>query len=133
MSQSNQTEQACAAIRNNSPANFSWTWDEHSQAVLLQINIQDSGTAQSLLMRGFNQEWTDQQLETMPDKVRHLANTLGGLRSGQKLFTCSPEAEPVLYATWWPWGNKTTISVRIGCLVNGKRTSIDAIRTTFGV
>lgn len=40
-------------------------------------------------------------------------SNLGGLMSGQLLFTSDPNQDAFIFCAWWPWGDGKTISIRV--------------------
>ena len=59
-------------------------------------------------------EWTSKSIAGAPTQARELAETTGGVRPDQRLYTMDQLGRIVAFGLWWPWGDEITISLRIG-------------------
>src|SRR4029079_9625016 len=60
---------------------------------------------------------TSFSVETLPgapEGVRGLVEKCGGLRATQLVFWGGADDAPGPFGLWWPWGDGTTVSLRIG-------------------
>ena len=65
-----------------------------------------------------------------------LPNSCGGLRASQLLFWGGSvqEDEPGAFGLWWPWGDGTTVSLRIGLHdVDIPKERYPRLRDVFGI
>ena len=46
--------------------------------------------------------------------IKSVVDSISGIKSGQIFFTTDGDADPLLFAAWWPWGDGIHISLRIG-------------------
>src|SRR4029078_7958928 len=53
-------------------------------------------------------------LASASESVRGLVEKCGGLRAAQLLFWGGGDDAPGAFGLWWPWGDGTTVSLRIG-------------------
>src|SRR3954471_20881327 len=91
-----------------------WTYDRRVKCVVSSfpkaIEAEVRSTMEGVLPAWFNAE----TLASAPDPVRALASACGGLRSSQLLLWGGAPDAPGAFGLWWPWGDGTTVSVRIG-------------------
>ena len=92
---------------------FKWEWDGRFKGALTQFEKSSAPQILSGLSQFFTHEWTVANIDNAPEAVLIAADSLGGLRPGQILLTSDPADDPFFLAAYWPWGNGTTISVRI--------------------
>ena len=62
----------------------------------------------------FANEWNSDNIEGADEHVQALAQSMGGLRAGQKLFAAAAGDDLVIYAACWPWVGNSHLSIRIG-------------------
>ncbi len=75
--------------------------------------------------------WTTKSLDAAPTNLKALTQRTGGLRSNQRLLA---GADDTLYGLWWPWGNGTTITLRIGLVdLAAHSEPVVQLRVLFGV
>ena len=96
-----------------------WEWDSRFSAALSVVKSPRDLPVLDLVGALFPAGWDHQTLSKAPESVRKVAKAWGGLGAGQRLFTLDPADDPLFFAAWWPWGDKTTFSLRIGCAVRG--------------
>jgi len=111
-----------------------WSWDQRFKCATSSVPTDAALGVRSLLGAVVPSEWTAQTFATAPDEVRGLAQRCGDLRPGQILFTGPPVAGMLVFAMWWPWGDGSQVSVRIG-VANCDRPKelYPAIRSVFGI
>jgi hypothetical protein len=111
-----------------------WSWDHRFKCVTSSF-AGDSGPAvRAVLAAAVPSEWTAESFPTAPDEVRALGERCGDLRPGQLLLTGNVVAGMILFAMWWPWGDGSQISVRVG-IANSDRPKdlYPAMRAQFGI
>ena len=104
-----------------------WSWDDRFAVVASSFTADLEPRARASAMHAFPRGWTTKSLDTAPASLRAIAERTGGLRSNQRLLA---GADDTLYGLWWPWGNGTTITLRIG-VADG--TAVMQLRALFGV
>jgi len=92
---------------------MSWKWDSYIETVLAEFDVGDKDSIRAILEHYLVSTWDSSNIDKAPDMVQMIDNYLGGLRPGQLLFTSDPNQEAIVFCAWWPWGNGTTISIRI--------------------
>ncbi len=106
---------------NASRGVVSWKWDSRFVAALAEFRTDKTDSVRAMLEPSLSLLWDSSTVRKAPDSVRKIAKDLGGLRSGQLLFVSDPNQDVCLFGAWWPWGNGTTISIRVAPY--GKRLS----------
>ena len=65
--------------------------------------------------------------------MRTLAESCGGLRASQLMFWGGADG-PGAFGLWWPWGDGTTVSLRIGLHdVDVPKQRYPRLRDVFGI
>jgi hypothetical protein len=111
-----------------------WTWDHRFKCATSSLSAEAALKAKSVLLGAVPAEWDAASFACAPEAVRGLAERCGELRPGQALLTADPVADLTLFAMWWPWGDGTKISIRIG-VANSDRSKelYPLMRTLFGI
>jgi hypothetical protein len=110
---------ACEAVVTGGAEIFHWEWDGRLRAALAAFPRRHAARAHAVLGQSFAHCCTSASLDGATPRLREIASALGGLWAGQELFVSEPQPALVLCASWWPWGDGETISVRIRLLANG--------------
>ena len=105
-----------------------WGWDERWNTALMVIQGEDGQTFLATLEGVFTDKWTFENIESASEDVQALAQSMGGLREGQKLYAAAAGDGLVMYAASWPWVGNSHLSIRIG--VYGADHNMD-VRTIF--
>jgi len=93
---------------------LTWSWDDPLSAVLAQFSVDDKDKVLEILGRFMGAKWDALEVKNAPEIVRQLAKEMGGIRSGQLLFTTDAGKRIFIFGAWWPWQDGQTISLRIG-------------------
>ncbi len=111
-----------------------WSWDHRFKTVTSSFPGDAGPSVRGILTAAVPSEWTAQTFATAPDDVRALEERCGDLRPGQILLTGPVVAGMLLFAMWWPWGDGSQISVRLG-IANCDRSKelYPALRAQFGI
>jgi hypothetical protein len=112
-----------------------WDFDSRFDTAVGRVSAPDDAPLLGLLDECFPHNWDHQSIDGAPDVTRAIADSAGGLRPGQRLWTLDPADSPLLYAAWWPWGSGTTFSLRVGCIAAdaGEQQALTKkIRSLFG-
>jgi hypothetical protein len=106
-------ERMCKELSNMFQGALAWKWDNRFEAVLTEFNTEKKAPIRDLLDRHLNYIWDRSMIDKAPEAVRKITGKLGGLMTGQLLFTSDPEQDAVIFCAWWPWGDGGTVSIRI--------------------
>lgn len=91
-----------------------WMWEERFGAAVSVLDANQTDAARTALVEALPDVFDHVRVGDAPAAVRAVVSRTGGVRSGQMVF-CGQESNGVIpFALWWPWGNGTTVSVRIG-------------------
>ena len=107
-------ETVCKELGSAFRGVLSWKWDSRFGAVLAEFGAGKKESIRGILERSLSTTWDSSNIDNAPDIVRTINSHLGGLRSGQLLFTTGPDREPLIFCAWWPWDDGKVISIRIG-------------------
>lgn len=109
-----------------------WSWDTRFSCVASAFSTELSDEAHQVTKIAFPHEWNHKTLNTSPPIVQQLAERTGGVRSDQLVLCSAPAGGIIAYGLWWPWGDDTTISLRIGIAGGNAVRLEDQLRETFG-
>ena len=111
-----------------------WTYDGRLSCVTSSIPIAAESAARVVIAEIIPTSWTASTLPQAPDEVQALAARCGGLRASQLLFWGGEPGRPSGFGLWWPWGNGTTVSLRIGLHdVEPPTHRYPRLRSVFGI
>jgi hypothetical protein len=124
---------ALTTLRTGWPSS-DWTWDHRLKCAVSSFAADLVPAASASLNAIVAADWTSSTLPTATDDIRALADRCGGLRPGQRLLTGTAVAGLLPYALWWPWGDGSMISVRLG-IANSDRPKelFPQLRAVFGI
>ncbi len=108
-----------------------WSWDGRLSCVASAFSVDQVNEASGALTPTFPNRWTHRTLATAPPLVQQVAERSGGVRSDQFIYATNPNAGAIVYALWWPWGDDTTITIRIG-IPTANPALEDRLREVFG-
>lgn len=106
-------ENICRELISAFQATLSWKWDSRFETVLAEFFVDNKDRVREILERYLSIAWDSSNIGKAPDVVRMIAGHLGGLWSGQLLFTSDPNQDALIFGAWWPWGDGNTISLRV--------------------
>ncbi len=117
---------------------FSWEWDDRFGAALTTFQAANEDKVRAALADTLPTRHDATSIKDAPSLAGQIAGAFGGLRGGQELFFTTDGDPPLLVGAWWPWGNGTTISLRVKVVALGlddadKLALMDAFRGWFGV
>ncbi|HVU50040.1 MAG TPA: hypothetical protein VHL80_05110 [Polyangia bacterium] len=111
-----------------------WSYDRRLRCVASSIATSLEPAARASMSEVLPTSWTAQTLATAPDEVRKLAEGCGGVRSSQLLFWGGAPGAPGAFGLWWPWGDGTTVSLRIGLHdIDQPKERYPRLRDIFGI
>jgi hypothetical protein len=103
-----------------------WSWDTRIGCVASSFGVDLVQEARAAAKVALPTEYTQATLRGAPAAVREIAEQTGGLRPDQLLMCSEPNMIGFAYGLWWPWGDDTTISLRIG--LTGRALSVEMAR-----
>ena len=118
-----QIEEVCERLLEATRGMGSWEWDGERFAALVVVESEHESQVLVALRESLPNSWNHLEIQAAPGAVRHVSGVWGGLIDGQLLFALDPEADPILFASWWPWGNGQKSSLRVSC---GARSEVVA-------
>jgi hypothetical protein len=106
-------ENDCKEFKDAFQGILSWKWDSRFETVLAEFGAEKRGSVRAILERYLKITWDSSNMDNAPDTVRTINSHLGGLRSGQLLFTSDLNRDSFIFCAWWPWGGGKTLSIRL--------------------
>jgi hypothetical protein len=103
----------CAGIVDAFAGTLAWKWDGRFEASQAEFSSADGEAIRQTLAGILVDVWDSTTIAGASDFVKTQANNFGGLRPGQLFFSSDPGADALILGAWWPWGNGTTISLRL--------------------
>ncbi len=120
-------------LLKNAWPNQAWTWDQRFAMMSSSFAKELEPQARASAALALPSSWDAKTLATAPASLRELCEATGGLRARQALLA-GRAGDLVLWGLWWPWGDGTTITLRLGL---GDYETMEppypAVRTLFGV
>ncbi len=111
-----------------------WTYDRRLKCVVSSIPMASANAALAAMAEAFPGSWTSDTVKTAPAGVQLVNDGSGGLRAAQKLFWGGEPDGPGPFGLWWPWGDGTTVSLRIGLHgVDVPKARYPKLRDVFGI
>jgi hypothetical protein len=111
-----------------------WTYDRRLKCVASSIPLTREADARAAMAGALPISWSVETLPTAPDDARALVEKCGGLRAAQLLFWGGAAGGPGAFGLWWPWGDGTTVSLRIGLHdVDLPKERYPRLRDIFGI
>jgi hypothetical protein len=125
--------QALERLKGKWPAS-EWSYDRRLRCVASSIPMSLESAARAAMTEVLPTAWTAQTLAEAPEGVRKLAESCGGVRSSQLLFWGGALEAPGAFGLWWPWGDGTTVSLRIGLHdIDQPKERYPKLRDIFGI
>ncbi|MCP4376457.1 MAG: hypothetical protein GY794_09815 [bacterium] len=109
-----EIETCCRGIIKETGELLLWEWDDYISAFLSTFSIGQSEQIETICDKYFMSRWDRSCMPKIPPAVMSIAETLGGLRSAQRLLVTRPDQFVMAFGAWWPWGDGQRISLRIG-------------------
>jgi hypothetical protein len=91
-----------------------WTWDERFSCSVAVVRDEACDEVLELLRSTTGTEVDGTNQDRMPEALARVVARTGGLRYGQRAFFDELPGGRVRFALWWPWGDASAVSVRIG-------------------
>jgi len=124
---------AFTQLRSAWPAR-EWTWDHRFKCATSAIPGDAATSAKTTMLVATPSEWDAASFATAPEAIRALAERCGELRPGQSLFTGSAVGGMTPFAMWWPWGDGSKVSIRLGVAGSDRQKELfPLLRGIFGI
>lgn len=124
-------EKQCRDLVEMFKNELTWKWDDRFETVLAEFDVKDKDQVHANLKSIMGSIWDDKNAEESPEIVRLVIAYFEGIGPRQLLFTSDPDEDDIILCAWWPWGNDTTISIRIGvyatCLSNEENRELSSL------
>jgi hypothetical protein len=125
--------QALERLKGKWPAS-DWSYDRRLRCVASSIPMSLEPAARAAMTEVLPTSFSAQTLAGAPEGVRKLAEGCGGVRSSQLLFWGGAPDAPGAFGLWWPWGDGTTVSLRIGLHdIDQPKERYPRLRDIFGI
>ena len=105
-------ESACRVIFEQ--LERSWEWDDRFGCVLTVCTKETGVKVIDVLTGAFAATLTFADARDASPAAKELVQLAGGLQPGQQFWHSDMAGVPVLFGSYWPWGDGKTASVRIG-------------------
>ena len=124
---------ALAGLRERWP-DPNWTYDRRLKCVASSVPLARENDMRTAMAGVLTTSYSADALATAPAGVQTLATSCGGLRASQLLFWGGEPDGPGPFGLWWPWGDGTTVSLRIGLHgVDSGKVRYPQLRDVFGI
>ena len=110
---------------------MSWSWDDRYDTVVGQFRRQNAEQVIDVLERHFTAMWDPAVIETASEIEQEVNRQLGGIETGQALYTTDPNVGIIAFCAWWRWSDGKHFSLRIGAssfLPKGSATAEELAR-----
>mgnify|MGYP001044993158 CR=1 FL=1 len=104
----------CTRLVRATTPSYEWTWDGRFQTALLVFGAADREKICSELISLFMGKWDVNTIEKASVMVREHVGGRMDIKPGQVIFASDNGVHTLLFAAWWPWGDGTRISLRVG-------------------
>jgi hypothetical protein len=123
-----------ARLRDSWPAQ-DWSYDRRLKCVASSIPLAREADARAAMTEALPISFTAESVAVAAPGVRALIDKCGGLRASQLLFWGGAGGDaPGAFGLWWPWGDGTTVSLRIGLHdVDIPKERYPRLRDVFGI
>lgn len=115
-----------------------WKWDDRYQVALAEFGVEHEEAVLAILEKYLKSLWDISSINAAPLSIKNVVADMGGLKTGQLLFTSDSIDGTFIYCMLWPWGNQKTISIRISPWYNPgteeeKVQQVQQVKDWFGI
>ncbi len=103
----------CQVISVTLEEQLQWKWDSRFETALAEFQTVDQEIVEQAIGQFLTAVWDPSTIDDAPEEIQLIVGQFGGLMPGQRFFHSDLSQEEFLFAAWWPWGNGTTISLRV--------------------
>lgn len=104
---------ALGRFRANWPKS-GWSWDTRFNCISSSFSVELASEARRIVMATFPFEFARGNLASAPRVIQDAVTRTGGLRTDQRAYSTHEAMYVNPFGLWWPWGDDTTISFRVG-------------------
>jgi hypothetical protein len=109
----NDLENVCRDFQVASKEVLTWKWDSRFSTALAEFASDNEAKVRAVLGSFLGISWDSSNISESPDTLQMIAGRFGGLRAGQMLFAPDSSKDDFIFGVWWPWGNGSTVSIRV--------------------
>ena len=106
-------KEICNEIVESIPSTLKWEMDDRFDTTLIGLDVEETESVHENLCNIFGNCFDHKSIKKSSKPENKLSMKLGGVDKGQFLFTSMNESL-VLFCAWWPWGDKSKVSLRVG-------------------
>lgn len=106
-------------IVDSVPSVYNWEMDGRFSTPFVQLDIDETKPVRERLSNIFDNQWDSSTISNASSLEKSLAKCFFGIEKGQVLFTTC-DNDVILFCAWWPWGDNTKVSLRIGYFSDDK-------------
>jgi hypothetical protein len=111
-----------------------WNYDRRLKCVASSVPLAREADARAAIVEALPTSFSVETLPGAGQGVRDLVEKCGGLRATQLVFWGGGDDAPGPFGLWWPWGDGTTVSLRIGLHdVDIPKERYPRLRDVFGI
>lgn len=110
----NTYRDVCARIRSVLPAACAWQWDDRFGVGVVSFDAAVRDAVLAALHASLPGHWDAATIKSAPQHVAKVVKDVFDIKKGQLVFAAFSDGAPALIAAWWPWGDGTTTSLRVG-------------------
>jgi hypothetical protein len=111
-----------------------WNYDRRLRCVASSIPLAREADARAAMAEVLPVSFSADTLAGASEGQRALVEKCGGLRATQLLCWGGGDDAPGAFGLWWPWGDGTTVSLRIGLHdVDIPKERYPRLRDVFGI
>ena len=111
-----------------------WNYDRRLKCVASSIPLAREADARAAMAEVLPRSFSVDTVGGASESVRALVEKCGGLRAAQLLFWGGGDDAPGVFGLWRPWGDGTTVSLRIGLHdVDIPKERYPRLRDVFGI
>ncbi len=107
-------ENSCRKLKESLNDQLTWKWDERFGTVLAEFNVNDKELIHKIIKIHMGVTFSEDNSGDASAVAKLVIDYFGGLNSGQLMYMSDPDKEDLILCAWWPWGNGSTISIRLG-------------------
>ena len=105
--------ETCNTIKEFLPHSFNWEFDGRFSVSLFILEKDYTELILDKITQLFDSKYDSSSIKKASKEENKLAEELSGIGDDQLLFV-STNDDLYLFGAWWPWGNGSKVSLRIG-------------------
>lgn len=121
----------CGEIKKAIPGEYSWAFDARFNAALVILDRESAEALKGDLTAILGEGYDVTSIKKAPDSVKKLAKEID-LKKNQALYADNFQ-EKILFCAWWPWGDNSKISLRVGIYNHDSDETAAILKECFGM